>query len=460
MQRAFDIASLNVTVIGAARSGLAAARLLKRKGVTVFLTELSPEQKYPEAARIMREEGIPFEFGEHGDHVFDSDLIVVSPGVPSDAPVLRMAERLGMPVISEIEVGAMFLDGPIIAITGTNGKTTVTTLTGDICLGARPRSLVAGNIGTAFTDAIFHHEGPIEMAVLEISSFQLDTCVTFHPTTSVITTITPDHLHRYHGSFQEYVSSKERVFMNQGPYDHLVYNYDDPVVTSAIRTARAELFPVSSLQRLQLGGWCENGSLVMDAGHGREVVALVKDLQVHGRHNHMNVLMSALAARLEGIAIDVIQRAVTAFKGVEHRLEFVCDLDGIKWINDSKATNVDSVVIALNSYKNPVVLIAGGRDKGTSYSPLVDIVKDRVRAMVLIGEAAERMEAVFAPVTRVTRARDMREAVNIARMAAQPGDIAMLSPACASFDMYENFEQRGHDFKECVHTFCPEPMVV
>ena len=459
MQRAFDIASLNVTVIGAARSGLAAARLLKRKGVTVFLTELSPEERYAEAARIMRDEQIPFEFGSHSDRIYESDLIVVSPGVPSDAPVLQRAAEINLPVISEIEVGAMFLEGSIVAITGTNGKTTTTTLTGDICRAARPDTLVAGNIGLAFTDAILQKDTPVDMAVLEISSFQLDTCVTFHPTTSVITTITPDHLYRYHGSFQEYVTSKERIFMNQGPEDHLVYNYDDPVVTGAIKTAMAELFPVSSLQRLQKGGWRENGSLVMDAGFGKEVVARVEDLQVHGRHNHMNVLMSALAARLEGISIDVIRSAVLSFKGVEHRLEYVCDVDGIKWINDSKATNVDSVVIALNSYKNPVVLIAGGRDKSTSYEPWLNIVKDSVRAMVLIGEAAERMEEVFAPVTRVTRARDMLEAVNIARMAAQPGDIAMLSPACASFDMYDSFEHRGRVFKECVHTFCREPLV-
>ncbi len=459
MQRAFDIASLNVTVIGAARSGLAAARLLKRKGVTVFLTELSPEEKYAEAAAILRSENIDHEFGGHGDRVFTSDLIVVSPGVPSDAPIIVEAERRDIPVISEIEVGAMFLDGPIIAVTGTNGKTTTTTLTGDIAVASGRQSLIAGNIGLAFTDAIFQHEGPIDMAVLEISSFQLDTCVTFHPTTSVITTITPDHLYRYHGDFQEYVNSKMRVFMNQGPEDNLVYSYDDPVVTGAIKTARAALWPVSTLQRLQRGGWRENGSLVMDAGYGKETVARVDDLQVHGRHNHMNVLMSALAARLEGIGIDVIRKTVMEFKGVEHRLEYICEVDGIKWINDSKATNVDSVVIALNSYRNPVVLIAGGRDKGTSYEPLLDIVRDRVRAMVLIGEAAERMEAVFAPVTRVTRARDMLEAVNIANMAAQPGDIAMLSPACSSFDMYDNFEHRGRVFKECVRTFCREPMV-
>lgn len=459
MQRAFDIASMNVTVIGAARSGLAAARLLHHHGGRVFLTEHASAEKYAEAARILREEGIPHEFDGHSARVFAADMVVVSPGVPSDAPVIVEAERRGLPVISEIEVGTMFLDGPIIAVTGTNGKTTTTTLCGEICAAAGRNTLVAGNIGRAFTDALRTHAGPIDIAVLEVSSFQLDTCLTFHPSTAVITTITPDHLNRYHGDFQEYVASKQRIFMNQGTQDHLIYNADDPVVAGAIKTAASELYPVSAVQRLGAGGWRENGSLVIDAGFGKELLARVDDLQVYGRHNYMNVLMAGLSARLEGIAIDVIRQACMEFRGVEHRLEFVCEVDGVRWINDSKATNVDSVVIALQSYRQPVVLIAGGRDKGAPYDPLIDLVRERVRAMVLIGEAAGKMEREFAPHTRVTRARDMMEAVNIARMAAQPGDIAMLSPACASFDMFENFEQRGQIFKDCVHTFCREPLV-
>lgn len=459
MQRAFDIASLNVTVIGAARSGLSAARLLHHKGVSVFLTELSPASKYEEAARLLHADGIPHEFGQHSARVFAADLMVVSPGVPSDAPIVIEAERRGLPVISEIELGAMFLDAPVIAVTGTNGKTTTTTLCGEICKAAGRSTLVAGNIGKAFTDALHEFTGAIDIAVLEISSFHLDTCLTFHPSTAVITTITPDHLNRYHGDFQEYVASKQRVFMNQNAQDHLIYNCDDPVVTGAIKTASSELFPVSSMQRLNRGGWRENGSLVIDAGFGKELLARVEDLQVYGRHNYMNVLMAGLAARLEGIGIDVLRSAVMEFKGVEHRLEFVCEIDGVRWINDSKATNVDSVVIALQSYRQPVVLIAGGRDKGAPYDPLVELVREKVRAMVLIGEAAEKMEKAFTPVTKVTRARDIREAVNIARMAAQSGDVAMLSPACASFDMFDNFEQRGMVFKECVRAFCKGPMV-
>jgi len=459
MQRAFDIASLKVTVIGAARSGLAAARLLHRKGVTVYLSELSPENCHEEASAILRSENIPHEFGVHSNRVFDADLIVVSPGVPSDAQVLREAERRATPVISEIEVGAMFVDGPIIAITGTNGKTTTTTLTGDICISSDRETLLGGNIGLAFTDALLEHKGRIDITVLEISSFQLDTCASFHPTTAVITTITPDHLNRYHGDFREYVQSKQRIFMNQGPSDNLIYSCDNPVVVGAIKTASARLFPVSTLQRLRKGGWRENGNLLINAGYGNEVVARVEDLRVQGAHNHMNILMAALATRLEGIGMDTIRRVVLDFRGVEHRLEFICELDGVIWINDSKATNIDSVVIALRSYKQPVVLIAGGRDKGAHYDPLLEIVEKQVHTMVLMGEAAERMEKVFSPITRITHARDMREAVNIARAAARPGDVAMLSPGCASFDMFDNFEHRGRVFKECVRSFCREPMV-
>jgi UDP-N-acetylmuramoylalanine--D-glutamate ligase len=459
MQRAFDIASMKVTVIGAARSGLAAARLLRSKGVRVFLSELSGADRYPEAARLLAEERIEHEFGGHSERLYAADLIVVSPGVPSDAPVLLEAERRGMPVISEIEIGAMFVDGPIIAVTGTNGKTTTTTLTGEICAASGRRTLLAGNIGFAFTDALRERGEDVDISVLEISSFQLDTCVTFHPTTAVITTITPDHLNRYHGSFEEYVASKQRIFMNQNSGDRLIYSVDNPVVEAAAKSASSQLFPVSVTQRLKRGGWRENGHLVLDVGYGSEMLARVEDLQIRGAHNHMNVLMASLAARLEGIPMDVIRQTVISFRGVEHRLELVIELDGVVWVNDSKATNVDSVVTALQSYRQPVVLIAGGRDKGTPYDPMMELVKERVHTMVLIGEASDRMEAAFSRVTRVTRARDMQEAVNIARAAARPGDVAMLSPGCASFDMYDNFEHRGRVFKECVRTFCREPMV-
>lgn len=454
MQRVFDIASLNVTVIGAARSGLAAARLLKEKGGMVFLTELAGEEKYPEAGALLREHGIEHEFGGHSDRVFLSDLIIVSPGVPSESPILLEAEKRGIPVLSEIEVGTMFVDAPMIAVTGTNGKTTTTTLIGEIMSAAGRSPIVAGNIGLAFSDAILQTGGEAGAVVLEISSFQLDHCVSFRPATAVITTITPDHLYRYHGDFREYIAAKQRIFMNHTEDDALVYNVDDVVVDHAVKSARSRLFPVSVTQRLKFGGWLQEGELVVDIGQGREVVAVGEQLQVQGKHNYMNVLMSAIVARLNGVTMEAITSAVEAFKGVEHRLEFVCEADGVDWVNDSKATNVDSVVIALQSFRKPVVLIAGGRGKGTSYDPMKDLVREKVHSMILIGEAAAQMEEEFAGLTTIVRARDMLEAVNISRVAAKAGDAVLLSPACASFDMYESFEQRGRDFKERVATVC------
>jgi len=316
---------------------------------------------------------------------------------------------------------------------------------------------VAGNIGKAFTDALYEHQGAIDIAVLEISSFQLDTCATFHPTTAVITTITPDHLNRYHGSFQEYVASKQRIFMNQNAQDNLIYVCDDPVVSAAIKTASAELFPVSSIQRLNKGGWRENGSLVIDAGFGRELLARVEDLQVYGRHNYMNVMMADFRR-----GSRVWHRCDPQCGHAIQRRRAIGSNSFAKWMACAGST-IRSDECRQRCDRPPelppaVVLIAGGRDKGASYDPLLELVREKVRAMVLIGEAAEQMERIFAPVTKVTRARDMLEAVNIARMAAQPGDVGLLSPACASFDMYDNFEHRGEVFKQCVHTFCREPL--
>jgi UDP-N-acetylmuramoylalanine--D-glutamate ligase len=454
MQRVFDIESLKVTVVGAARSGLSAARLLKSRNGNVFLTELSPEEKYSEAAAILRDEQIPHEFGGHSDRVFDADLIVVSPGVPSDSPILQKAEKRAMPIISEIELGTVFFQKPAVAITGTNGKTTTTTLTGEMMAAGGRSTMVAGNIGIAFTQAIREQGTDADIAVLEISSFQLDTCVSFRPGTAAITTITPDHLYRYHGDFREYIASKQRIFMNQTKDDFLIYNHDDVIVESAVKMARSTLVPVSSLQRLSFGGWLQDSGLWLNIGDGAEQIVHTEQLQIQGRHNYNNVLMSALAARLNGVALDDITRAALAFRGVEHRLELVCEMNGVSWVNDSKATNVDSVVIALQSFRKPVVLIAGGRDKGTSYEPLFDLVRERVKHMILLGEAADRLQKEFADKTTVVRARDMQEAVNIARAAANPGDIALLSPACASFDMYESYEHRGKVFKECIKAFC------
>ncbi|MDH7516018.1 MAG: UDP-N-acetylmuramoyl-L-alanine--D-glutamate ligase [Bacteroidota bacterium] len=448
-----EIRRSRVSVIGAARSGVAAARLLKDLGTDVLVSEVNPEDSCPLAAEL-HALGIAAEFGGHSPRVFEANLLVVSPGVPSDAPVLQDAARHGIPVVSEIELAAMFCPAPIAAVTGTNGKTTTTALTGEIFRAAGWKAIVAGNIGYAFSEALLELRNP-QIAVLEVSSFQLDFTARFHPAVAVITNLTPDHLGRYQGDFRRYVESKQRVFRNQGPTDALVYNDDDPHTVLAVQPATATLYPTSVKRLLQRGGWMEGRTLVADIGEGRETIASIDELPLRGRHNYMNVLQAALTARMFGIPPAVVSEAVRSFRGVEHRLEFVRNLDGVQYVNDSKATNVDSVVIALESIQQPVILIAGGRDKGSPYDPLLPLIEEKVRAVVLIGEAAERMARAFAGKTEIHRTASLNEAVQCARNLAKPGDVVLLSPACASFDMFENFEHRGLAFKRCVLSLEP-----
>lgn len=447
----YDIRTLRISVLGAARSGIAAAMLAADRGARVFVSEAGSRERLAEQAALLAAQGVAAEFGGHSDHVYDADLLVVSPGIPLEVPVIVTAQQRGMQVIGELEFGARFCDMPIVAVTGTNGKTTTTMLTGAIYEAAGLHPIVAGNIGTALCDAVRTASAGVGAAVLEVSSYQLDLSVRLHPSIAMITTITPDHLERYHGDFDEYIGSKQRVFMNQGADDALIYNLDSLDTVRSIMPARSRRFPASVTSIPGLGGWLEGRRLLVDIGAGREVVASIDELQLRGRHNYMNILMAAMAARLGGIAIDVVHEAVCAFAGVEHRLEVVRRIGQVTWINDSKATNVDSLITALQSFTQPVVLIAGGRDKGSPYDPVLDLVREKVRAAVLIGEAADRIAQAFDDVTDTVRAASMPDAVARAQALAQPGDVVLLSPACASFDMFENFEHRGIVFKKLVH---------
>ncbi len=441
-----SILKSKITVVGAARSGIAAARLLASKGARVFLTEVSPREEIA-LADTLEGEGIALEFGGHTDRAFDAGVIVVSPGVPSDSPILLEATKRGIPIMSELELASLFCPAPKFAVSGTNGKTTTTMLLGEILRNTGKNIVVAGNIGYAFSDAVRETSGDIDAAVLEVSSYQLDHCVSFHPKVAVITTITPDHLDRYHGSFEQYVASKQRLFMNQTPKDALIYNADNDATVSAVQSAPSRSYPVSIETAPGKGAWLEGKHIVLHDGGKKHQLVSVDELLLRGAHNHMNVMMASLAAFLHGVKVDVIRETVLSFKGVEHRLEFVRELDGVTWINDSKATNVDSVLIALRSIDRPAVLIAGGRDKGAPYDPLFDAIGECVRAAVLIGEAADRMEKAFEPFTNVHRASSLFDAVQTARALARTGDTVLLSPACSSFDMFENYEHRGQEFK-------------
>jgi len=449
-----DMELAKISVIGAARSGLAAARLLRSRGVQVFVSEQGDAESMPEARAELSKLGIPAEFGGHSAKAQNANLMVVSPGVPSDSPVLQDAARNGIPVISEIELACFFCKAPIIAVTGTNGKTTTTTLIGEMLKAAGKATIVAGNIGRAFSDALMDMPEP-EIVALEVSSYQLDFTVRFHPATAVITTITPDHLGRYGGDFSRYVASKQRIFRNQFDEDAVIYNLDNADAMLAARPASARAFPTSVRAVLSIGGWMEARTLHVDLGFGKETVASIDELRLRGRHNYMNILQAALAARLHGASAETVSEVARSFAGVEHRLEFVRNLDDVAYVNDSKATNVDSVVIALQSFHQPIVLIAGGRDKGSPYDPLLPLIEERVRATVLIGEAARRMAGAFAGHTELHRADSLPEAVETARRIARAGDVVLLSPACASFDMFEHFEHRGLVFKRSVLALQP-----
>ena len=441
-----------VSVLGAARSGRAVAALLKRKGATVFVSDKAPGEKMQEAAAEFRSLNIVAEFGGNSERVLDADLIVVSPGVPSDLPVLREAVARGITVASELETASWFCRGAIVGITGTNGKTTTTTLAGKLFEDSGFKTVVAGNIGTAFAQCIEDIDRNTTV-VLEVSSFQLDYCIDFRPQVSVLLNITPDHLDRYGHSFERYSDAKTRIFARQRKGDTLVYNIDDPETKRQVdEKASPEIrrLPFSVSRKLEEGAWVESGRLVVAVNGKRSSLLPVASIGIPGVHNLANAMAATLAAMVLGAEPNAVAKTLERFKGVEHRLEFVRELRGIAYVNDSKATNVDSVWYALQSFERPIVLILGGRDKGNDYTRLHDLVRNHVRAIVAIGESAGKVVKAFEGVRAVDTAETMEDAVDLCTRRAQPGDVVLLSPACASFDWFESYEHRGRVFKKIV----------
>jgi UDP-N-acetylmuramoylalanine--D-glutamate ligase len=438
------------SVIGAARSGVGVARLLQSQGADVFVSDASPAEKLQDSCAELRSAGIPFETGKHTERIYDCSFMVVSPGVPSDAPVVLEAKKRGKEIVSELEVSSWFCRAPMVAITGSNGKTTTTTLTGRILDDAKKKHVVAGNIGTAFSSLV-SAVAETDVAVLEVSSFQLDYISSFHPWISVLLNITPDHMDRYEHSMEKYAASKARVFRNQTGNDILLYNADDEWTLRVIGTARCRCIGFSVQTNLSEGAFLERGMLVTCLNGIRTEIVPVDNIFIKGMHNVYNAMASALVAQLLGVDTASIRRSLETFKGVEHRLEFVRELNGIRYYNDSKGTNVDSVYFALQSFKEPIVIMLGGRDKGNDYSRLTALVKEHVRAIVAIGESADTVEQAFRGTVVVKKAASMEEAVSTAKFLAQPGDVVLLSPACSSFDWFRNYEHRGEVFKELVN---------
>ncbi len=448
------VSGKRVSVIGAARSGVAVARVLKTKGASVFVSDYGKESGLGESISELRTLEIPFETGGHTDRALEADLIVISPGVPTGTPLLLDAGKREIPIVSEVEAASWFCTSPVIAITGTNGKTTTTTLVGRMLDDAKIKNAVAGNIGTAFS-AILDGLNGSAIAVLEISSFQLDYITTFHPSVSVLLNITPDHLDRYEHSFEKYIASKCRIFENQTVNDILVYNHDDEVVREQVRrfaSQHVRLLPFGIERRFDEGAYVENGRLVTVLGSAQNEIVETEQISIRGLHNLYNAMAATLASQAVRVKVPSLRATLKNFKGVEHRLEFVRELDGVKYINDSKGTNVDSVWYALQAYKEPLVVLIGGRDKGNDYSRLNEAVREHVKAIVAIGESAEKVENAFHALKKVVRANSMEEAVTLARGLATAGDIVLLSPACASFDWFRNYEHRGQVFKQIVRS--------
>lgn len=444
-----DLTNKRVLVVGLGRSGVASALFLKERGARVTVSDAKSEDQLRDEIPALLDQGIAVETGRHGERTFQNqDLIVVSPGVPMDAPSLVQARALGEPVIGEIELAAEFLQGQIVAITGSNGKTTTTTLVGEILAKSGLKTLVGGNIGTPAI-LLVGESTPETAIVLEVSSFQLETIRSFRPKVAVILNITPDHLDR-HRTFETYVNAKARIFENQTVDDFSVLNADDsPCVELANRT-RAQVFWFSRKREVDQGAFLTKAQIVFRRDGVDVEIMPVADVPLKGAHNIENVLASVCAGALMGSGSTSIAKAIREFKAVEHRLEYVATIRGVEYYNDSKATNVDATIKALESFPANIHLILGGKDKGSDYTVLNDLLKQRVKRVYTIGAAAAKIESHIRGATEIIPSGTIQNAVQEASAAAQPGDIVLLAPACASFDQFQNYEHRGRVFKELV----------
>jgi UDP-N-acetylmuramoylalanine--D-glutamate ligase len=445
-----SLAGKTVSVVGLAKSGVAAARLIRRLGGRVLASDSSPLEALPEEARGLERLGCALWAGGHPDAAFvGADLIVVSPGVPLELPALVAMRARGVPIIGELELAWRVMEADVIAITGTNGKTTTTTLTGELLRTQVRPVLVGGNIGTPLAEHALEFPGD-GIVIAEVSSFQLDAVDRFRPRVGAILNITPDHLDR-HGTFERYVEAKARIFANQTPTDCAVLNADDPVTAGLGGRARGRVMWFSRLTTLTHGVFIYDGWIVAKLNGSTERICPVTEITLRGQHNVENVLAATACALWTGTSPSAIRRGIAAFRGVAHRIERVHDDRGVVYYNDSKGTNVDSTIKALESFSEPVILIAGGKGKGQDFGPLAEAARGRVRRAILIGQDRVRIRAALEPAgIPAEDAESMDDAVRRAREAARVGDVVLLSPACASFDMFRNFEHRGDVFKSVV----------
>ena len=445
-----DLQDKKVLVVGLARSGLATAEFLVSRGARVTVTDQLSASELGSAADSASRLGCSLALGGHPGEVFtEPELIVVSPGVPLDLPELKEAQSKSIPIIGELELASLFLELPVVAISGTNGKTTTTALVGDMLDHSGKRVFVGGNIGNPLITALTDKEA-FEVAVVEVSSFQLDSMETFHPQVAVLLNISEDHLDRY-TSFADYVASKCRLFANQSEDDTAVVPARDPLITvrCTIRSRQLNF----SLTKNSAHAYLDSGSLMCRVMPGPLRRYDLSGWQLAGEHNKQNLMAAVLAATIMGAKPEAIQKTIDNFEPLPHRMELIHHWRGIRFYNDSKATNVDSVVRSLESFSSPIILIAGGRDKEGSYDPLASLIRQRVKMLVLMGEARFRLAKALGKLSCSIVVEDMDGAVQVAMGAAVAGDIVMLSPACSSFDHYENYKARGEHFRSLVHKY-------
>ena len=462
-EKPMELKNKRVLVVGLGRSGVSSAIFLQEHGAKVIVSDSKAEAQLQREIPALLDRGISIETGRHGERTFrDQDLIVVSPGVPSDQPQLQHARTLGIPVIGEVELAFRFLQGKVLAITGSNGKTTTTTLVGEILAKSGKKTLVGGNIGTPVI-SLAGKSTPDTLAVLEVSSFQLESIEQFCPWIAAILNITPDHLDRHH-TFQAYVNAKARIFEKQhalragekqGPNDFAVLNADDPTCVALKDRVKGSLLWFSRKQSVEYGAFVSGDEIIFRQNGQEQPVLGRSDIQLKGEHNLENVLAAVAMSMVAGCTPQQVRQAVSEFRAVEHRLELVSTINGVTFYNDSKATNVDATMKALESFPANIHIILGGKDKGSDYTVLNPLLRERVKRVYLIGAATDKISSHVQNSTAVVRSGTLERAVRQAFEAAKPGDVVLLAPACASFDQFENYEHRGRVFKELVQSLTP-----
>lgn len=443
-----------VLVIGAATTGIPVIKELYRMGYKVILNDIKSEEELNDCLKELDRIDIDIVSGSHPIILAKKcDYIVVSPGVPMDLPLISEAHKLGKEVISEIELAYRNTDTPIVAITGTNGKTTTTSLLGEIVKESKRNTFVTGNIGYPMIASI-NEAKPEDLFVLELSSYQLESIIKFKPIISTILNITPDHLNR-HKTMENYINIKSKIFQNQTKEDYTILNKDDSIVYSLKSKPKSKVLLFSRKEILSEGAFVEDGFIKVIINDKRNTIIHIEDLNILGKHNLENALAAILMAYCLNIEPGIIRKVLKKFKGVEHRIEYVCEIDGVTYYNDSKGTNPVSSIKAIETINRPIVLIAGGMDENIDFSIFVNSLRDKVKAMILIGETAEKIEkeALALGFENIYKEKNLEEAVYKAKEISASGDAVLLSPACASWDMFKNFEERGSIFKKIVMSF-------